>query len=126
MTSKFHGVCDSKGGPLRLYLREGQCSDFTGADGVRKDLPPAATVEDQGYDRDKIRKMLSQQGIPPCTPPRRCRKKSVHYSKRLDRRRHKIETLFSRLKGWQCLATRYDRCAHVFCSAILLAATVFF
>ena len=49
MTSQLHGVCDSKGGRLRLHLREGQCSDFTGADGVRKDLPPAATVMgDQG------------------------------------------------------------------------------
>ncbi len=37
MTSKLHGVCHSKGGSLRLCLREGQCSDFTGADGVRKD-----------------------------------------------------------------------------------------
>ena len=92
MTSKLHGVCDSKGGPLRLHLREGQCSDFTGADVVLNDLPPAATVMgDQGYDRDKIRKMLSQQGI----PPRRCRKKPVHYSKRLDRKGHKIENLFS-------------------------------
>ena len=102
MTSKLHGVCHGKGGPLRLHLREGQCSDFTGADGVRKDLPPAATVMgDQGYDRDKIRKMLIQQGITPCITPRRCRKKPVHYSKRLDRKGHKIETLFSRLKGWQ-------------------------
>ncbi len=80
---------------------EGQCNDFTGADVLRKDLPPAATVMgDQGYDRDKIRKMLAHQGIPPCIPPRRCRKKPVHYSKRLDRRRHKIETLFSRQKDW--------------------------
>ena len=84
MTSKLHGVCHSKGGPLRLHLREGQCSDFTGADGVRKNRPAAATVMgDQGYDRDKIRKMLVQQGIPPCIMPRRCRKKPVHYSKRL-------------------------------------------
>ena len=127
MTSKLHGVCDSKGGPLRLHLREGQCSDFTGADVVLKDLPPAATVMgDQGYDRDKIRKMLSQQGIPPCIPPRRCRKKPVHYSKRLDHKRHKIENLFSWLKDWRRIATRYDRCAHVFRSAILLTATVIF
>ncbi len=95
MTSKLHVVCDSKGGPLRLHLSEGQCSDFSGADVLRKDLPPAATVmEDQGYDRDKIRKMLSQQGIPPCIPPRRCRRKPVHYSKRLDRKGHKIDNLF--------------------------------
>ena len=127
MTSKLHGVCDSKGGPLRLHLREGQCSDFTGADVVLNDLPPAATVMgDQGYDRDKIRKMLSQQGITPCILPRRCRKKPVHDHKRLDRKGHKIETLFSRLKDWRRLATRYDGCAHVFCSAILLAATVLF
>ena len=65
MTSKLHEVCGSKGGLLRLHLREGQCSDCTGADVLRKDLPPAATVmENQGYDRDKIRKMLPQQGIP--------------------------------------------------------------
>ncbi len=69
---------------------------------VRKDLPPAATVMgDQGYDRDKIRKMLAQQGIPPCILPRRCRKKPVHYSKRLDRKGHKIENLFSRQKDWR-------------------------
>ena len=81
---------------------------------------------DQGYDRDKIRKMLAQQGIPPCIPPRRCRKKPVHYSKRLDRRRHKIETLFSQQKDWRRVATRYDGCAHVFRSAILLAVIVLF
>ncbi len=51
MTSKLHGVCGSKGGPLRLHLSEGQCSDFTGADVLLKDLPPVATVMgDQGYD----------------------------------------------------------------------------
>ncbi len=49
MSSTLHGVCHSKGGPLRLHLREGQCSDFTGADVLRKDLPSAATVMgDQG------------------------------------------------------------------------------
>ncbi len=36
MTSKLHGVCHSKGGALGVYLREGQCSDFTGADGYSK------------------------------------------------------------------------------------------
>ncbi len=116
-------------GLLGLHLREGQCSDFTGADVLRKDRPPAATVTgNQGYDRDKIRKMLAQQGLPPCVPPRRCRKKPVHYSKRLDRRRQKIETLFSRLKDWRRrrIATGYDRCAHIFRSAVLLAATLLF
>ena len=98
-------------------MREGQCSDFTGAE----DLPPAATVMgDQGDDRDKIRKMLVQQGTTPCILPGCCRKKPVHYSKRLDRKDHKIENLFSRLKDWRPIATRYGGCAHIFHSAILL------
>ncbi len=70
--------------------------------------------------------MLVQQSIPPCIPPRRCRKKPVHYSKRLDRKGHTIETPFPRPKGWRPIATRYDRCAHLFRSAILLAAIVLF
>ncbi len=49
---------------------------------------------DQGYDRDKIRKMLTQQGIPPCIPPRCYRKKPVHYSKRVYRKRQEIENLY--------------------------------
>ena len=127
MISKLHGVCNSKGGLLRLHLREGQCSDFTGADVVLKDLPPAATViGGKGYNRDKICKMLSQQGILPCIPPRRCRKKPVHYSKSFYRKGHKIENLFSQLKDWRRIATRYDGCAHIFRSAILLAATTLF
>ncbi len=39
MTSKLHVICDSKGGRLRLHLCEGQCSGFTVADVVLKDLP---------------------------------------------------------------------------------------
>ena len=96
MTSKLHVLCDSVRRSLRLHLSEGQCSDFTGAGVLRKDLPPVATViGDQGHDKDKIRKMLAQQGI----PPRHCRKKPVHCSKRLDRKGHKIENLHFPTEG---------------------------
>ncbi len=79
-------------------------------------------IGEQGYDSNKIPKMLALPGI----PPRRSRKQPVHDHKRLDRRCHKIETLFSRQKDWRPLATRYDRLAHIFRSAILLAANVLF
>ena len=93
------GSATAKVVPLRLHLNERQCSDFIGASVLLKDLPPAATVMgDKGYDRDKTRKMLAQQGITLCIPPRHCRKKPVHCNKRLDRKGHKIGNLFSRLK----------------------------
>ncbi len=120
------GSATAKVAPCGFTCMRGNAVTRTGADGVRKDLPPASVVVDQGYASDKIRKMLVQQGIRPCVPPRHCRKKPVHYSKRLDLRCHKIETLFSRQKDWQHLAIRYDRCDQVFCSAIFLAVTVLF
>ena len=82
---------------------KGNSSDFTGANVLDKDLPPAATgIGDQGCDGDKNRKMLVQQGIPPCIPSRRCRKKPVHYSKGLYRKGHRIENLSLVSQGTGC------------------------
>jgi transposase len=46
--------------------------------------------------------------------------------KTLYKQRHKIECMFGKLKDWRGVATRYDRCAHTYFSAICLAATVIF
>ncbi len=71
MSSRLHRVCGSKGCPRRLYLSKVQCSDFAGADVLLKDLPPtAAIIGDQGYDNNKIRKIiLAEQGTSSCIPP---------------------------------------------------------
>ena len=42
------------------------------------------------------------------------------------RRRNRIEIMFGRLKDWRWVATRYDRCAKIFLSAVALAVTVIF
>ena len=99
-------VCDGKGRPVRLHLSEGQCSDFSGADVLLRDLPEA------------------EQGITPSIPSRRNRNQRLPYSKKLYKMRHKVENLFAKLKDWRRIATRYDRCAYIFLSAVLLAATV--
>ena len=66
--------------------------------------------------------MLLEQGITPCIPSRRNRNKRVPHSKRLYKMRHKVENLFAKLKDWRRIATRYDRRAHIFLSAVLLGA----
>ena len=127
MNSKLHVLCDRQGRPVRLHLSEGQCSDFTGAEVLLRDLPSAtALIGDKGYDSNKIRHLLAEQDIATCIPSRRNRNKPIPYGKRLYRMRHKVENLFARLKDWRRIATRYDRCAHVFLSAVLIAATVTF
>ena len=50
MNTKLHTLCDKQGRPVRLYLTEGQRSDFKGAEVLLKNLPKAETlIGDKGY-----------------------------------------------------------------------------
>jgi transposase len=51
---------------------------------------------------------------------------SIEHDRTLYRQRHEIENMFGRLKDWQRVHTRYDRCAHTLMSAICIAALVIF
>jgi len=81
-------------------------------------------IADQGYDADWFRQALRDRGTRPCIPGRSGRLRPVRHGKQLYPHRHKIEIMLGRPKDWRRIATRYDRCAHTFMSAITLAATV--
>lgn len=102
-------------------------SDHRGAAIMLPALPPARELlADRGYDSNRFRAALAARGIEPCIPSTRSRKAPLPYDKLLYRQRHRIENMFGRLKDWRRVATRYDRCAHTFFSAICIAATVTF
>ena len=125
LNSKLHAVCDGEGRPIILLLTEGQMSDHKGAFLLLSALPNARELlGDKGYDSDWFRAALTERGITPCIPPRSNRKVQYHYDTALYRQRHKIENVFARIKDWRRVATRYDRCAHTFMSAISIAATI--
>ena len=120
-------MCDGQGRPIILLLTEGQMSDHKGACLLLSSLPRAKELlGDKGYDSNWFRQALIERGITPCIPPRSNRKVQIDYDKALYRQRHKIENVFGRIKDWRRIATRYDRCAHTFMSAICIAATVIF
>jgi putative transposase len=110
-----------------LLLTEGQVSDHRGAAMILPALPPARELlADRGYDSNRFRTELLERGIRPCIPSSRSRKTAIPYDEVLYRQRHRIENMFGRLKDWRRVATRYDRCAHIFFSAICIAATITF
>jgi transposase len=110
-----------------MLLSEGLMSDHRGASLVLDALPPARhLIADRGYDSAPFRQALVDKGIAPCIPSSRSRKVPFAYDKVLYRQRHRIENLFAKLKDWRRIATRYDRCAHTFFSAICIAAAVIF
>ena len=110
-----------------MLLTEGQVSDHKGAALLLPALPQARELlGDRGYDSNWFRAALADRGITPCIPSTRSRKRAVPHDTVLYRQRHRIENAFGRLKDWRRVATRYDRCAHTFFSAICIAASVVF
>jgi putative transposase len=106
-------------------MSEGQVSDYKGAEALLDQLPRAKNLlADRGYDADWFRDGLRARGIEPCIPPKKNRKVQHAYDKALYKQRHKVENMFGRLKDWRRIATRYDRQAHTFFSAIKIAAIV--
>ena len=73
-----------------------------------------------------FRNELAARGIASCIPGRKNRKQAIDYDKALYKQRHKVENMFAKLKDWRRIATRYDRCAHTFLSAINIAASAAF
>ena len=102
-------------------------NDHRGAALILPVLPSAKElIGDRGYDSNRFCAALIKRGITPCIPPKRNRKIVIPYDKTLYRQRHHIENMLGRLKDWRRIATRYDRCAHTFFSAICIAATITF
>lgn len=90
-------------------------------------LPPAKALPgDRGYDSKWFREALAERHIEASVPSSKSRKVEIPHDKALYRQRHKVENLFAKLKDWRRIATRYDRCAHTFFSAICIAAAVDF
>jgi len=67
---------------------------------------------------------LQQLGKTAVIPPKRNRKAPREYDKELYKARHLIENFFAKLKQYRAIATRYDKLAETFLSAIHMAAVV--
>jgi transposase len=64
--------------------------------------------------------------VTPIIPGRRNRKRTVRYDQKRYRDRWRIEAAFCRLKDFRRVATRYDKLARNFLSAVALAAIIAF
>ena len=83
-------------------------------------------LADKGYDADALRRTLRQAGAAPVIPGRITRKRPIRYDKARYRDRHLVENAFCRLKDFRRVATRYDKLAANFLSAVALAAVLAF
>jgi len=79
---------------------------------------------DKAYDSAELRCELDERGSKPVIPNKSNRKQPFSFNNRLYKLRWRIENAFNRLKDFRRIATRYDKLARNFLSAISLVATV--
>lgn len=85
---------------------------------------PKRLIADKGYDANSLRSTLADAGTEAVIPSTRSRNAPIPYDRGAYRERNLIERAFCSLKDWRRLATRYDKLARNFLSAIALAAVI--
>jgi transposase len=114
--------------PLAVVLTPGQASDSRTYPeliaAVPQECPVEAAAADKSYDSDAIRADLKGRGIEPVIPPLACRKEAIPYDKQKYRGRNRVERLFSKLKQFRRVATRYDKLDLSFLAFIHLASAL--
>ncbi|MCP2678524.1 IS5 family transposase, partial [Maricaulaceae bacterium NA33B04] len=118
---------DTLGRPYAFDLTPGHVSDVKAA-GLLLHRATGARylIADKGYDANAIRKNLRHEGKVPVIPGRINRKRKIVYDKARYRDRHLVENAFCRIKDFRRVATRYDKLARNFLSAVALAILVAF
>ncbi len=81
-------------------------------------------LADKGYDTNAIRAFLKERGIKAIIPSKSNRNKKICHDKEAYKNRNDIERCFGRLKDWRRIATRYDKLAQNFLSALCFVATL--
>jgi len=80
-------------------------------------------IADRGYDADRIRAIFREQGTIPVIPDDAIAR-PIQYDERRYKDRWRVEAMFCRLEDFRRIATRYDKLAKNFLSAVSLAAAV--
>ena len=118
-------MTDDLGRPVAFVLTPGNAADLVGANAllaIRR--PTRRLLADRAYDARKLRDWLEKHGAEAVIPPHPTRKHPHAYDAQAYRARNRIERMFCRLKDFRRIATRYDKRADNFLSAVFIAAAL--
>ncbi|GAC1340136.1 MAG: transposase [Beijerinckiaceae bacterium] len=88
--------------------------------------PSRYALADKAFDADHLRDFLESRGTTPVIPNKTNRKAPFVFDAELYKLRNVIERTFCRLKDFRGIATRYDKTARNFLSAVCLVAALAF
>jgi transposase len=119
-----HVLADAGGRAVAFAITPGQAAELPQAEGLLSFLPgtPMWTVADRGYASHALREAIWGLGSIPVIPTRK-NEAPVACRAWIYADRERVERLWSRLKEWRAVATRYDKTARSFLGVLSLAAT---
>jgi transposase len=81
-------------------------------------------VADKGFDADGLRERIQRIGGITCIPRRAKCGGTRPFSRRLFRRRHRVENFFWRIKRHRRINTRYEKLASTFFASVQLSTVL--
>ena len=124
LSTKIHAVVDENGQPKALELTPGQAADCTVAETLLAEVEAGMVViADKAYDTNAILDHLEEVGAITIIPSKSNRTEPRTLDHEVYARRIMVERFFGRIKEFRRIATRYDKRARNFLSAVILATT---
>ena len=77
-------------------------------------------MADKAYDTNAVREMMAEMGIDATIPSKSNRKVQIPHDRYSYKGRHLVENLFSDLKHYRGISTRYHKLAETFCAGLHL------
>ena len=81
-----------------------------------------ALLADKGYDADAIREEIEAAGVEAVIPAKSNRRMPIPHDREKYRCHNLVERLFSKLKNWRRVATRYDKTKKSYLGFVALAS----
>src|SRR3954464_2762236 len=118
-------IADASGRAIGFALAPGQAHELPLAPLLLTllSLVPAWIVADRGYASQAFRDLIWQLGARPAIPAKR-NEAPVAGPPWIYVNRNRVERLWSRLKEWRAVATRYEKTACCFMGVLCMAATM--
>ena len=125
LSTKIHARTDAHGNPTGFHITGGQAHDLNGADALLDISLSTTWIMDKAYNaKDRVTDLIHEVSGTVVMPAKCDAIEPRDYDKHLYKARHLIENFFAKLKQYRGIATRYDKLAVNFLSAIYLASTI--
>jgi transposase len=117
---------DAFGLPIHFEITGGQVHDSKMASMLVNELNQVEfVIGDKGYDSERLRTQIKDQGATPVIPRKENSKTgNMDMDWCLYKYRHLVENAFARLKHFRSIATRYEKLKRNYESIVFLACTV--